>query len=717
MHLWRLTTLTLLFTFVFLAIAGKAQAKTNCWDSDWVKSPRTEDSQYRYYVGVASGDKKERERTLIDHATQNARDTAIAENFGILTAIQKQSYQSLSSATSLKRISETSKQVIVKEFRRKDTCWQFQGKRKTLWLLFKYPKVEINKELKRIEKTKFVNTSHSFNEVSATSKRGSGILEVVTSPLGMSISVGESHGKTPIKVRLTPGPHKFILDDPYFKAREEKVIIAEGKTQRINKMMERAKRKIQINTLPQGAEVSLAGKYLGLSPIDTRVLTGENLALKITHPETQPYRTDIKMGKGPDDFILDNIKLAFKPSYLFVKSLPQGADVYLDGNFVGKTPTKFFEIRNGRRNVVLKKKNYLDHKTHITLKGGERKILETIKLTSFTEREIRLRDFPWFFGFDIHPTNTQFVNEDFNKINSYGFGLFAEKRFHGYIGVQGKVGYNLGNKDELDLSGFTVEASVPVHLHEYIVLSPLIGYFDGTLKESRQGQEEQESDNSANPNPNPLANLTASIPTFYYGGRIGLELGGGAPSAVNVSSRNNYTRRAMSVWVGMIKYQDDRFLKQSFQFGFSFKFKLFATPILTGISEATEAGIEGGTGANFSSEEGGSEDSNTSSHTEEAAAAEGETETSRIPSAVTPAKAKYAIQIASYPQETDAALKAETYRDRGLEAFYLPAEIKGQKWFRVYIGSFGSTSEAKEYNRQLIRQSGIKGGFVKRISH
>ena len=706
MHLWKVTTLTLLLSSFFSVIASKAQA--NCWNSKWIKTPPTEDFLYRYYVGVASGNKKDRERILIDNATQNARDTAIAENFGILTAIQKQSYQSLSSATALKRVSETSKKVIVKEFRRRDTCWQFQGERKTLWLLFRYPKSEINKELRRIEKTKFADTPHAFNEISTTSKRGSGVLEVVTSPLGISISVGESHGKTPMKVRLDPGPHKFILDNPYFKAREEKIIIQEGKTQRINKMMERAKRKIQINTKPQGAEVSLAGKYLGLSPIDTQVLTGENLALKITHPETQPYRTDIKVGKGPDDFVLDDIKLTFKPSYLFVKSLPQGAEVYLDGKRVGKTPTKFFETRNGRREVVLKMKNYLDYKTHVTLKGGERRILQSIKLTSFTEREIHLRDFPWFVGIDIHLNDTHFINEDFNKINAYGLGLFVEKRFYGHIGVQGKVGYNLGskslgNKNKLDLSGFTAEVAVPIHAHKYIVVSPLIGYFAGTLKESRQGQE---ADNFADPDS--LTSLTTSIPTLYYGGRIGLEIGGGgSPSSgsgngsSSSTSRNNYTRNAINIWAGMIKYQDDRFLKQSFQFGLGFKFKLFATPISAGVSEAAAAGIGGGGGANLNFGEGErSKNSNPSLHTEQ-------TSRGNKHSAVTePIKAKYAIQIASYTEEKDATLKVETFKNRGLESFYLQTNIKGKKWFRVYVGSFGTSSEAKEYNKTTNKTIG-----------
>ena len=66
--------------------------------------------------------------------------------------------------------------------------------------------------------------------------------------------------------------------------------------------------------------------------------------------------------------------------------MPQGAKVYIDGKLVGKTPTRFVETHHGKIEVVLKKQNYPEYKTHVTLKGGERRILETIKLNNIDQR-------------------------------------------------------------------------------------------------------------------------------------------------------------------------------------------------------------------------------------------------------------------------------------------------------------------------------------------
>ena len=389
MFLPRISILTFL-VFCFFPFGGKA--KTECWRSGWVKKSPPENSQYRYYIGRASGNKADPEKILVNQARKDAREIAIEENFGILTSIQRQSYQSLDSTTALNRTSEVSKSVILEEFRQENICWQVQKKKKNLWILFKYSKQKIKKEQGRLEKQKSVDDPQFFSEINTTGKARGGFLQVVTSSPGISLSIGEHISKTPVKIRLIPGLHEFTLDSPYFKTYEQQILIERGEVHKVFKTMEPAKREIQIKTEPEGAEVYLAGKYLGLTPIEnTVVFTGESLGILITHPETEPYRTNITLGKGEEKYVWDR-QLSFKPSYLFVKSMPQGADVYIDGRFTGKTPTKFIETQRGEREIVLKTKDYPDYRFHVHLKGGERKILETIKLTHKSEKEINRRD-------------------------------------------------------------------------------------------------------------------------------------------------------------------------------------------------------------------------------------------------------------------------------------------------------------------------------------
>jgi len=111
----------------------------------WVKKPPVEDGLNRYYVGRASGDFSERE--LFNQAYEDAKNSAITENYGVLTQISKQSYESLESNTAINRVNETSKLVVLKQFQK--TEQYIKGN--SVWILYKYPKSEIAAELKRLE--------------------------------------------------------------------------------------------------------------------------------------------------------------------------------------------------------------------------------------------------------------------------------------------------------------------------------------------------------------------------------------------------------------------------------------------------------------------------------------------------------------------------------------------------------------------------------------
>ena len=208
-----------------------------------------------------------------------------------------------------------------------------------------------------------------------------GFLKVVTIPSGVSIFVGEKpYGVSPAKIRMEQGRYIIALDHPHFNRIEEEVVIQNDEASDMNTIMVRAKRTIRVRVQPEGASVELAGKYLGLSPVETVVPTGEKLGLLISHQETESYLTNIEVGKGKDAYVIDVPPLIRKPSYVSINSIPQGADIYLNDRFIGKTPTGFFEGNGGDIKVV--KKGYVDHIETIQLRGGERLTLPAINLVS-----------------------------------------------------------------------------------------------------------------------------------------------------------------------------------------------------------------------------------------------------------------------------------------------------------------------------------------------
>lgn len=76
---------------------------------------------------------------------------------------------------------------------------------------------------------------------------------------------------------------------------------------------------------------------------------------------------------------------------------------------------------------------------------------------------------------------------------------------------------------------------------------------------------------------------------------------------------------------------------------------------------------------------------------------------------------KFTVQIASHPAETDAKKLAEELKKKGFAAFYVPAVIKGQTYYRVSVGLFATQKEAQDYRAELVEKANVGSAFVQKI--
>jgi tetratricopeptide (TPR) repeat protein len=72
----------------------------------------------------------------------------------------------------------------------------------------------------------------------------------------------------------------------------------------------------------------------------------------------------------------------------------------------------------------------------------------------------------------------------------------------------------------------------------------------------------------------------------------------------------------------------------------------------------------------------------------------------------------YAIQLASYRNKGNAEKYAVTLREKGLDVRVVQALVKGQTYYRVWVGEFLTLEQAKEYAHKLD-SLGLKGNVVR----
>jgi cell division protein FtsN len=58
---------------------------------------------------------------------------------------------------------------------------------------------------------------------------------------------------------------------------------------------------------------------------------------------------------------------------------------------------------------------------------------------------------------------------------------------------------------------------------------------------------------------------------------------------------------------------------------------------------------------------------------------------------------KFTVQIGSYNNEKEAQTMTADLRTQGYEAFYTPAKVNGQTWYRVSVGLFATQKEAQTF--------------------
>ena len=88
---------------------------------------------------------------------------------------------------------------------------------------------------------------------------------------------------------------------------------------------------------------------------------------------------------------------------------------------------------------------------------------------------------------------------------------------------------------------------------------------------------------------------------------------------------------------------------------------------------------------------------------------------SSLPSVAENTTGKYTLQVGSFPSEKDAQEKAKELKAKGWNAFYITADVKGQKWYRLNVGLFSSLKSAQEFRKEFSKESKNNNVLIQKI--
>ena len=221
----------------------------------------------------------------------------------------------------------------------------------------------------------------------------SGQIEINSTPEGADVYINDKQeGITPFKSELQSGSYKIsIKKSPGFEEKTDVVDIKAGESysknyilvaQTVSKEPSTAQlANIEINSKPDRADVYINGKQEGITPFKRRLSVGTHRIRIKKSPEYKEL-TDVLNVKD-DKPISKNYSLV--PVYILsLKTDPSGADVSIDGSYVGKTPIET-ELQNKTCRLRIKKgEEWSSTDEVLTLEPGLNNLQRALKSITYT---------------------------------------------------------------------------------------------------------------------------------------------------------------------------------------------------------------------------------------------------------------------------------------------------------------------------------------------
>lgn len=168
-----------------------------------------------------------------------------------------------------------------------------------------------------------------------------GFLQVVSDPAGASVFIdGQLQGQTPARIQVPLGEHSLRLTLPGYRDWQNYVQMKEQSDYPVDVRLER---EIKLSTVrlassPPGAQAFLDGQKKGLTPLDITMTPGVHV-LKISLEGYTTWEEQINIAEGLEylrEVELSQINVA--RASLKIESIPQGAEIRVDGVLHGITP-------------------------------------------------------------------------------------------------------------------------------------------------------------------------------------------------------------------------------------------------------------------------------------------------------------------------------------------------------------------------------------------
>jgi hypothetical protein len=267
---------------------------------------------------------------------------------------------------------------------------------------------------------------------------------------------GEDKGRAPVTLpNIKPGEHIVEGRKAKYKSVEQSVKVATGENSIVHLKLDpappdRPHAALKVQSTVPNAEVFVDGSSLGRAPVDRNDLDPGKHYVVVHKDGFTDFKREVMLIENQPVALVADLSAT---GGMRILSTPEGADVRIDGELIGKTPVSRDTVGAGDHVVEFRLKGYYDHKETMKVEGGREKIfsvdLKALPSGPTPEQVARRKTGMSSFGARVNPQGG--VTADFGVGYPYYFtarltvGAFNVKPLGLDLGVEFQTFFDINS--------------------------------------------------------------------------------------------------------------------------------------------------------------------------------------------------------------------------------------------------------------------------------
>lgn len=208
---------------------------------------------------------------------------------------------------------------------------------------------------------------------------------LTSEPSGAAIFNGDEQvGETPATIEMLEGTHQISVVRAGFSAWDGSVIAVPNVAQTLATIfLQPANAKLQVNSIPRAANVTVDGRYRGQSPLNLSLSPGVDYVIGLSKAGYGSTSRNVRLGAAASDSI--TVDLSARTGRVTVNVSPADATIYVDGRAQGNG-TATLNLSSAPHRIEVKKTGFDSWSRAITPRPGYPQTL-TARLRSLADIE------------------------------------------------------------------------------------------------------------------------------------------------------------------------------------------------------------------------------------------------------------------------------------------------------------------------------------------